>query len=67
MAALSYPGKTRSGMESKLETGDLLYITGVAAAKAKDVKFGRPGKWILDDFGKIVTKGEQKKLPFAEM
>lgn len=39
---------------------------GIAAAKAKGVKFGRPQKLIPNDFGKIVKMWEQKKLPFAE-
>ena len=40
---------------------------GIAAAKAKDVKFGRPEKAVPDDFGKIVKVWEQKKLPLAEV
>ena len=40
---------------------------GIAAAKAKGVKFGRPEKEVPDDFGKIVRAWEQKKLPFAEV
>ena len=40
---------------------------GIAAAKAKGVKFGRPEKQVPDDFEKIVKAGEQKKLPFAEV
>lgn len=40
---------------------------GIAAAKAKGVKFGRPEKQAPDDFGKIVKMWEQKKLPFAEV
>ena len=40
---------------------------GIAAAKAKGVKFGRPEKEIPDDFGKIVRAWEQKKLPFEEV
>lgn len=39
---------------------------GIAAAKAKGVKFGRPEKDIPDDFGKIIKDWEQKRLPFAE-
>lgn len=37
---------------------------GIAAAKAKGVKFGRPEKEVPDDFAKIVRAWEQKKLPF---
>lgn len=40
---------------------------GIAAAKAKGVKFGRPEKQVPDDFGKIVKAWEQKKLPFKEV
>lgn len=39
---------------------------GIAAAKAKGVKFGRPEKEIPNDFAKIVREWEQKRLPFAE-
>ena len=40
---------------------------GIAAAKAKGVKFGRPGRPVPVDFGKIVKAWEQKKLPFDEV
>jgi DNA invertase Pin-like site-specific DNA recombinase len=40
---------------------------GIAAAKAKGVKFGRPEKNIPDDFGKIIKEWEQKRLPFTEV
>ena len=40
---------------------------GIAAAKAKGVKFGRPEKQVPNDFGKIVKAWEQKKLPFDEV
>lgn len=40
---------------------------GIAAAKAKGVKFGRPEKQVPDDFGKIVKAWEQKQLSFAEV
>lgn len=40
---------------------------GIAAAKAKGVKFGRPEKEVPDDFEKIVKAWEQKKLPFEEV
>lgn len=40
---------------------------GIAAAKARGVKFGRPEKEVPDDFAKIVTAWEQKRLPFAEV
>lgn len=40
---------------------------GIAAAKAKGVKFGRPEKNIPDNFGKIVRDWEQKKLLLSEV
>lgn len=40
---------------------------GIAAAKAKGVKFGRPEKDVPDDFGKIVRAWEQKKLPLTDV
>ncbi len=39
---------------------------GIAAAKAKGVKFGRPVKKAPDDFGEIVKVWEQKRLAFSE-
>lgn len=40
---------------------------GIAAAKARGVKFGRPEKEVPDDFRKIVKAWEQKNLPFSEV
>lgn len=40
---------------------------GIAAAKAKGVKFGRPEKKVPDDFAKIIRAWEQKKLSFSEV
>ncbi len=40
---------------------------GIAAAKAKGVKFGRPEIDVPDDFGKIIKQWEQKRLPFSEV
>lgn len=40
---------------------------GIAAAKSKGVKFGRPEKDIPDDFEKIIKEWEQKRLPFSEV
>lgn len=40
---------------------------GIAAAKAKGVKFGRPEKEVPNDFGKIVKAWEQKKMPLGEV
>ena len=39
---------------------------GIAAAKAKGVKFGRPEKEVPDNFEEIVRDWEQKRLPFSE-
>ena len=39
---------------------------GIAAAKAKGIKFGRPEKEVPDNFGKTVKAWEQKRLPFTE-
>ena len=40
---------------------------GIAAAKAKGVKFGRPEKAIPDDFGKIVKAWEQRNLSLSDV
>ncbi len=40
---------------------------GIAAAKARGVKFGRPEKSVPDDFGEVVKAWEQKRLPFSEV
>ena len=40
---------------------------GIAAAKAKGVRFGRPEIDVPNDFGKIIKKWEQKRLPFSEV
>ena len=40
---------------------------GIAAAKARGVRFGRPEIAPPNDFGKIVAAWEAKKLPFAEV
>lgn len=40
---------------------------GIAAAKAKGVRFGRPEKDIPDNFAKIIKEWEQKRLPFTEV
>lgn len=42
-------------------------VEGIAAAKARGVKFGRPEKEVPDDFRKIVKAWEQKNLPFSEV
>ena len=40
---------------------------GIAAAKAKGVKFGRPGKGAPDDFGELVRAWEQKRLTLEKV
>lgn len=40
---------------------------GIAAAKAKGVKFGRPEKEVPDDFDEIVGDWKQRKLSFKEV
>ena len=40
---------------------------GIAAAKAKNIKFGRPEKKVPDNFSEIVKRWEQKRLPFPEV
>lgn len=40
---------------------------GIAAAKAKGVKFGRPEKEVPNEFGKLVKAWKQKKLPLTDV
>lgn len=40
---------------------------GIAAAKAKGVKFGRPEKKVPDNFEKIVKSWKKKELSFTEV
>ena len=40
---------------------------GIAAAKARCVRFGRPEKEIPADFGEIVAAWERKQLPISEV
>ena len=40
---------------------------GIAAAKAKNIRFGRPEKKVPDNFSEIVKRWEQKRLPFPEV
>lgn len=39
---------------------------GIAAAKAKGVRFGRPEKPIPDNFGKLILDWENKKVSFED-
>lgn len=40
---------------------------GIAAAKAKGVKFGRPEKSVPDNFSKLIREWEKNKLSFSEL
>ncbi len=40
---------------------------GIAAAKAKGVRFGRPKKSVPDNFGKLVSDWEEKKVSFDDI
>lgn len=40
---------------------------GIAAAKAKGVKFGRPESKVPTDFSKIIRQWEHKQIPIAEV
>lgn len=40
---------------------------GIAAAKAKGVRFGRPVKDVPNEFTKIIKAWEQKRLPLSEV
>ena len=44
-----------------------LQAEGIAAAKARGVRFGRPEKEIPADFGEIVAAWERKQLPISEV
>jgi len=40
---------------------------GIAAAKAKGIRFGRPMRNVPDNFGYLVRQWERKQLPLAEV
>lgn len=40
---------------------------GIAAAKARGVRFGRPEKEVPDDFPRLVKAWEKKELPLSEL
>ncbi len=40
---------------------------GIAAAKAKGIKFGRPEKSVPDDFPRLIRDWEKNKLSFSEL
>ena len=56
------------GAVAELERAYLLdrQATGIASAKARGVKFGRPTKKPPENFAEIVTDWEQKKITYEE-
>lgn len=40
---------------------------GIAAAKARGIKFGRPEKSVPDDFPRLIREWEKNKLSFSEL
>lgn len=42
-------------------------VEGIAAAKTKGVKFGRPEKSVPDDFPRLIREWEKNKLSFSEL
>ncbi len=40
---------------------------GIAAAKAKGIKFGRPESPVPDEFGKLIKQWEKKQLSISEL
>ena len=40
---------------------------GIAVAKAKGVKFGRPEIMLPENFGELVREWEKKRLPLSEV
>lgn len=53
--------------ESERENIKKRQAEGIAAAKSKGVRFGRPEKNVPDNFGSLIKKWEQKKLPLSEV
>lgn len=51
-------------MQGRDESGKKLKAEGIAAAKARGMKLGRPEKEVWDDFEKIVHVWKQKRLSF---
>lgn len=57
------------GAVAELERGYILQrqAEGIAAAKSKGVKFGRPVKEVPEGFGALVRQWERKELPLADL
>lgn len=53
--------------QSERENIRLRQGQGIAAAKARGVKFGRPEKKTPDDFGNIVREWEQKRMNISDV
>lgn len=53
--------------QSKRENIKKRQAEGIATAKAKGVKFGRPEKSVPDDFPRLVREWEKNKLSFSEL
>jgi len=53
--------------QSERETIKQRQAEGIAAAKARGVRFGRPGAELPANFGELVTKWERGKLRFEEV
>ena len=53
--------------QSERETIKQRQAEGIAAAKARGVRFGRPGAELPTNFGELVTKWERGKLRFEEV
>ena len=53
--------------QSERETIRKRQAEGIAAARARGVKFGRPEKEMPPDFGELVRKWERKQIRTAEM
>ena len=52
--------------QSERESIKTRQAQGIATAKEKGVRFGRPERPLPADFAQIVERWEQKKLPLAD-
>jgi len=53
--------------QSERETIKQRQAEGIAAAKARGVRFGRPDLPVPDNFGELVRQWERGKMPLAEV